>query len=211
MSIDLMPGFGAFTPVVSGGGSTIAWNPADASADLTLSLSNTRASYTGPTDFQAGAVRATVGKSSGKWVYEIGINSIGYHSPGLANASAPLDQYPGAAGGLNVVYSQQSATEWKTNNDATVIGTGASMTPGGNVTFAVDIDADLLWTAINGGNWNNSGSADPATGTGGWSISALSAGPYFPFVVLNFPGDGIADIRNSGMAKSIPSGFSAWA
>jgi hypothetical protein len=210
MSIDLMPGFGAFTPAV-GVSSTLFWNSADASADLTLSLSDTRASYTGPSDFQAGAVRATVGKSTGKWVFEIGINSTGYHSPGLANSSVVLDEYPGVAGGLNVVYSQQSATEWKTNNDATTIGTGASMTPGGNVTFAVDLDAELLWTAINGGNWNNNGSADPATGTGGWDISALNAGPFFPYVVLNFPAEGIADIRNAGMAKSIPTGFSAWA
>jgi hypothetical protein len=205
--IDLMPGFGAFTPATTA--STISWNPADKSSRVLLSISDTRASYDGAGDFTAAAVRTTVSKSTGKWVFEISVGTD-YHSPGLANASAPLAQYPGADGGLNVFYSQVSEGAWKTNNDATTLGTGATINNGSEVTFAVDLDAELFWVAVDGGDWNNSGSADPATGTGGFDFSSLNAGPWFPIVYMNFNGR-VADIRNTGMAKAIPSGFSAWA
>ena len=52
-----------------GGGVTYAtWNPADKGADITLSGGNLVATHTSD---NAATVRANVGKSSGKWYWEI--------------------------------------------------------------------------------------------------------------------------------------------
>lgn len=206
MSIDLMPGFGAFTPVVSG--AALTWNPADKDSRMVLSVADTRATYDGPADFQASGVRGTIGKSTGKWVFELQ-QETGAQWRGIANASMGLAIYMDS-GGLNVLYAQTNQSVWYTNNGGTTIGTGETTWEGDPLTFAFDFDAELMWVAVNGGNWNNSGTADPATGTEGWSFAAMNAGPYFPWNSINTPGQ-YCDIRTSGMAKSIPSGFSAWA
>jgi hypothetical protein len=73
------------------------WNPSDKNAGVTLSggdLTTTRASGT------VAGVRATLGKSSGKWYFEIKcISSTGVFDVfvGLANLSASLTALPGFA------------------------------------------------------------------------------------------------------------------
>jgi hypothetical protein len=60
-----------------------------------------------------------------------------------------------------------------------------------------------LWMRVNGGNWNNSGSANPDTLTGGLSLASI-AGPYFPFVSGNISGTGpISGIINNGVTPSL--------
>lgn len=73
------------------------WNPADKNAGVTLSggdLITTRASGT------VAGVRATIGKSSGKWYFEIKCTSTSFNYDvflGLANLSASLTALPGFA------------------------------------------------------------------------------------------------------------------
>lgn len=43
----------------------------------------------------------------------------------------------------------------------------------------VDANNALLWARINAGNWNGSGTADPASGQGGYNFSIIGAGPYY--------------------------------
>jgi hypothetical protein len=195
--------------VSAGGGAALTWNPADKGSRIVLSAGDTRATYSGPADFDPHNVRGTIGKSTGKWVFEI-TTSNGTMWCGFANASASNTVYMDATG-LNTAWVANNTNLWRTDNGSTTIGTGGSVAlVGSNITYAVDFTAELMWVAVDGGNWNNSGSADPATGTGGWDFSAMNAGPFFPWFSCNADAM-FADIRTSGMAKSIPSGFSAWA
>ncbi len=59
------------------------------------------------------------------------------------------------------------------------------------IVFAVDVANKLLWVSANGGIWNNSATANPATGVGGVSISALAAGSFYPTMQC-FNGGGTA-------------------
>lgn len=60
----------------------------------------------------------------------------------------------------------------------------ASLVTGDNVGIAVDTTNNRIWFRINGGNWNNSPSANPATNVGGIDISTLNAFPLFPVAFL---------------------------
>ena len=82
--------------------------------------------------------------------------------------------------------------------------------PGGQVAcFAVDLTANLGWIRRNGGDWNNTVGADPATGVGGIAIMEGSFSPFFGC----FTGSGQVVTFNFGAtayAYSVPSGFANW-
>ena len=56
------------------------------------------------------------------------------------------------------------------------IGVGANLDI---LSVATDRDAKLVWMRRNGGLWNNSATANPATGTGGIDFTVLGAGDIF--------------------------------
>lgn len=89
------------------------------------------------------------------------------------------------------------------------IGTFAT---GSIIRMAADVDNDLYWLAVNGGNWNGSGTADPATGTGGVSFSAIS--PSAKCLCFCFSGyetynSVTVNGGSSAFTYSVPSGFTA--
>lgn len=69
--------------------------------------------------------------------------------------------------------------------------------------LAVDITNKLAWFRKNGGNWNNNGSANPATGVGGLDISAMVGTTFRPAFSMQNSGEQWA-INNS---LTPPSGF----
>lgn len=78
--------------------------------------------------------------------------------------------------------------------------------------FAIDLTARLGWVRKNNGNWNESGTANPATGTGGFTIGA---GAFAPAV--GFGGSGTiasdavtANFGQSSYAYAAPAGFGNW-
>jgi hypothetical protein len=66
------------------------WNPADKSVNITLTNGNLTATAGGT----GGSVRSTLGKSSGKWYFEI-YQSGGQNPVGIGNSSASLAHYAG--------------------------------------------------------------------------------------------------------------------
>lgn len=99
-------------------------------------------------------------------------------------------------------------------NNAT-IATIQTFTTGDVVDTAVNfgtgtVGSELIWFRVNGGNWNNSGTANPATNTGGISISSLIYGPYYAYVC---PGNSAANTSwtsNFGATSyphAAPAGF----
>lgn len=85
--------------------------------------------------------------------------------------------------------------------------THVSVTAGQVVCWAYDTVANLAWRRTNGGNWNESAPANPATGVGGIDISALGA--LVPIAVsgnnTNF--NVVFDFGATGFSQAVPAGF----
>jgi hypothetical protein len=76
---------------------------------------------------------------------------------------------------------------------------------------AVDFTAQLIWYRVApSGNWNGSGTANPATGAGGYSFSALGAGSLYPLGIINASSDALtANFGGSSFSGAVPSGFAS--
>lgn len=60
-------------------------------------------------------------------------------------------------------------------------GAWAPYTDGDVIGVAVDFNNSLVWMRVNTGPWNNNGSADPATGVGGFTYSGFDiSGDIYP-------------------------------
>jgi hypothetical protein len=190
------------------------WSPTDKSATITLSNGDLTATYTG--GFGNGTVRTAIGRSSGKWYWEITYVHIEQlnTSTGLTSSSTSLPIQPGTANGQANVNG--GGVVWINGTTPGVLGGGSigSLSDGSIVRVAVDLDAKLIWFRVSGGGnvWNGNAAADPATGIGGLSIAAMTfpAHPYF--TGSNVAGQGAtANFGASTFIGTIPSGFSAWA
>jgi hypothetical protein len=178
------------------------WNPSDISANVTLSGSNLTATASGN-----GAVRATAAISSGKVYFEIKMTVwLGANpGPGVALSSVTLPWINTTTGVAYVdgfgqirINGATSGSSLGTSNSNDVIG------------CAVDRGANLIWfRKAPAGNWNGSGTADPATGTGGLSISAIAGSLYPGAMFTNNTEQAVANFGASAFVGTIPSGFTA--
>jgi len=203
MSLDLMPGFGAFTPAAGGGAPAATWNSADKSANITLSGGDLTATSTaaGPNN-----VRSTIGKSTGKFYSEhvCTFSTGAEYSLCLGTTSAPLDQY-GGGDTTNIAFYMDGTVYY--NN--TLITTIQSTSSGQRVDMAVDLDADLVWWRTANGNWNNSGAASPGTGVGGIALGV--AGTVYVMASMLYNAEiNVAAFAAGSWAGSNPSGYGAW-
>lgn len=186
-------------------------NPSDKSSNVTLSNGNLTATATTSSD---AGVRATVGKSSGKYYWEYTYNTFGSASgdtaAGLWDGAATL-----AAFGSTVSHGAgvfQFGNVWVDgSNRFSSIGTVSN---GAVIRVALDMDNKRLWFAVNGGNWNGSAANTPTTPATGfdYSTTALTA-PLYPGIALGgSSGDQItANLGASSFVYAVPAGFtSGW-
>lgn len=187
--------------------STTTWNPADKNAGITLSNGN----LTATTNASAISVRGIASHSTGKFYYSIHIDALTNvnYLIGMGNASMSLSSFVGAdANGISL--NTGNGQILVSSASIAVIQTAAQ---GDTVDMAVDIGGQLIWFRTNGGNWNNSGTANPATGVGGisYAASGLGAGPYFPAWAGFGSADAItANFGASAYAFAAPAGFGNW-
>lgn len=180
------------------------WNPADTSANMTLSNGNLTATST---NFSVGT-RAAAGLNSGKSYFEVtmanGASTADGIGIGLASASLAATLPVGTAGvAPNSIFV----------NGVSVLAF-PGITNGSIIGIAVDLTAQLIWFRIApSGNWNNSGTANPATGTGGVSISSISSGALYPIYQVGAATghSATANFGASAFSGAVPSGFiSGW-
>lgn len=190
------------------------WNPSDKDASITLSNGNLTA--TGTTAAYRSA-RGTDAYSTGKYHVEFRMDNAanwGAASAGLAASTAPLNNYLGLAGGKSLgTYRATGPLAIIYFNEAhQYTFSTQSMANGSVVAFEIDFGGGLLWAALDADNWNNSGTANPATGTGGFDISAiLAAGPMFPAMTSNANNDAVTlRTKAADFTRAVSSGFSAW-
>jgi hypothetical protein len=178
----------------------VTWNPADKSASVTLSGANLTASQA-----SAGAsVRANTSiTASAKVFFSETIGTAnGNQAIGIANATMSLSSFPGLDFN-GVGYTQDGRVMINSNS---LLGM-PTYTTADVIDVALDIGNLSVWFRKNGGNWNNSGTANPATNTGGVSLSSLNAGPYFPSWGANTSNSATANFGASTLPYAAPAGF----
>lgn len=190
---------------------TATLNPLDKAADIVLSNGNLTA-----TDNATAAwisVRSTNSYSSGKyyWEWTLGSKGTGNGGAGFANSTAPISGGPNAFIGCDVNGISLFSTGDVVKNFA-FTSTLAVINNGDICCFAIDIDNHLFWVRKGAGNWNGSGTANPATGVGGIALpSGLASGAIFAGIsVLNNTDFSTANFGATAFSQTVPSGFNAW-
>jgi hypothetical protein len=190
------------------------WNAADKSATVALSGGALIATTSG-----AGAVRS-IGNiySAGKVYFELSTGSTQSDmSIGIANATETLTLAEQLGSTLNSFGAYQFFNRDAFINNANLVGGGGGEVTGVNG-FAFDFTNGLGWWTspgmrTGGTPWNNRviGSANPATGVGGFSLATLHAGPYMiAFGFDNASGICSLNAGSGGFGLTVPTGFSGW-
>jgi hypothetical protein len=205
------------TPIWIGeyGGATATvaatWNPAD-QQELSFSNGNLTA-----TNIYYGSGRSTTAHGTGKYHVEFTFTVDTAEFFGFANAAWDIsndNNYPGID--INGVGLKVVTLQIFVNSSPINIFTGYTMNIGDIIAMEIDFDAKLLWVRnITAGwpAWNGPGPADPAMGTGGISLAAMTGpGPWFVAVYLDTTNiDTLtANFGASPFALTPSSGFSAW-
>jgi hypothetical protein len=159
-----------------------------------------------------GGVRTILAATSGKYYFEIAFSAVGSNRAlGVANSSATLSTV--ASTGTNAAQANNGGT---IAVNGSVVGSPlGAFAAGGACCIALDVPNRLIWFRNGaGGNWNGSGSAAPASGTGGLSISALgSVGtPLYAMYCATSggPANGTANFGDTAFVGTVPTGFNAY-
>lgn len=160
-----------------------------------------------------GGARAILGEQTGKYYWEFTVSTwaSSYNDAGLFTANIPLSpQTIGTAGAGSFYVASNGAILL---NGGTISGNPAIGAPAaGNVIgCAVDLTANLGWYRLGAaGNWNGSGTANPATAAGGINIAAANVSLLFPGVLTGISGDGVTgNFGDSAFTGAVPAGFAA--
>ncbi|MEY9177727.1 hypothetical protein ABIF29_003996 [Bradyrhizobium elkanii] len=192
-------------PEVGGGGA--AFDPATVSnaalsnADLTVTRSNT----------STGGVASTAYKNSGKYYFEVTIGAS-HATTDFIGIKAATVSYGDITNGSAGNY----AGYWPVHGSTVTSGTGfgglGSASAGDIISVAVDLVNYAVWMRRNGGNWNGTSTADPATNNGGGGAISGSLAPVIGFSNFGSPvgGDNFtANFGATAFAYAVPFGFTA--
>ncbi|MGY4312860.1 hypothetical protein [Bradyrhizobium sp. JR3.5] len=178
-------------------------NAALSNGNLTATRSNT----------STGGAQSISYKSAGKFYFEVTVgashgstdaigimaSSYGYGALTNGNTGAGSGVWLGSG---NIV-----------NNGGTVGSVGGAANAGGSIIrVAHDAGNGKVWYALNGGSWDNIGTNDPATNTGGVSLLAAQYAPVVGFSPFGSPvaGDNLtANFGATAFTYAVPSGFTA--
>lgn len=182
--------------VTTSAGATTTWNPSDAGATSIFSNGNLTVSVN-PSSSRA-AIRGTVGHSSGKWYWEVKIdsNSGGMNTVvGVANSSMPLTDYVGQDGNGWGYWS--SGNKFHSDGGSGGTAYGATFTVGDVIGVALDMDSGTITFYKNGVSQSQAFS-----GLTGTLYPAISQGGTTTTTQFT------ADFGATTFVYSVPSGFS---
>lgn len=148
--------------------------------------------------------RTNTSHSSGKYYFEMTVvaaTNLAAVGVGVDNGSESLNAPGGQSGGI--IWIGNGNVNYNGALDTTTI---ASFAVGDTLGVAVDVGGALIWFRDNAGNWNNNGSANPATGTGGISILAVTSNVYAVVQLTNYS-DNITANFAGPFVNTAPSGF----
>jgi hypothetical protein len=183
----------------------VAFSTTDKSANVTLSASFGTANLVATmTSAVQGGVRADTSVTAKTYI-EFWMSGGSGWIVGFANSTLPLGTQLGTT---KDGFCVTSGSQIRVNN-GNVANTQIVPFLGGAVRLAWDPVNKLIWIAVNNSFWNNSPTADPASGVGGINLTTnLNAGPWFPMFSSATNTDAvIARFGGGDMAYPIPSGF----
>lgn len=196
---------------------TTTLNPATSSSNLILSNNNLTARNVVNTGSNA---KASTSHTTGKWVFAAKLDQnggssnlpqIGFALPSLSTAT----NFGFVANSLALQKDGSLYVNATTFSPTISANAALNWGGGGEVMVATDFDAKLVWLRVGAsGNWNNSATANPATGAGGVSISGFTQ-TVIPTFFLGGNSTGQIDIitvnfGQNAFASAIPSGFAVW-
>jgi len=157
------------------------------------------------------AVRSTTAQSTGKFYVEflIGSTFSGSNAAvGMANSTQSLSAFFGSSGNNSFGYFA-NGNIYLNGGFTTTIQTYST---GHRIAMAVDVGAEKVWfkNLTTSSNWNNSGTDNPATGTGGFSFAAATGSYFVGGSTSNTNDQFTVNFGASSFTGSLPSGFSAW-
>lgn len=174
-------------------------------AETTLSNGGLTATRTAQVQVYGGA-HSTSFKSSGKYYFEFLNNTdLKPETWGIMNTLATYTNMGNDS--TNCFYVYYGGGIWSNGTDLT-IPLGA-IRIGERACFAIDLTARLGWIRRQGGNWNNSGTANPATGVGGAVIGPGSFAPATAFGSGTVGTNTTANFGATAFTFTVPSGFTA--
>lgn len=179
----------------------------DKSSGITLSNGNLTA--TGAANANH-AVRGIDGQQDGAFYWEVNIGAQwGTSKVGVAALGAVLTTLDGDW--LDAWLWQSSGSQ---KLDGSNSGTIATYTTSNNLQFALKMNPGagtyLIWARVNGGNWNNDPTADPATGVNGKDISSIARAGLYPVADIVTTGDVCTfNFGDTAFTGTVPSGFTA--
>jgi hypothetical protein len=189
------------------------FNPADKNAAITLSSGNLIATANATT--QAG-VRGTLSypaSGTGRFYFEMTSRSVisSAFGVGIANATWSFTNVNGIGGDVNSVGYAPTTGQVFVNN--AVVGTASTATASGVVIgCAIDFPGKKIYIRVGAGNWNASATNNPATNTGGFPLTALASGAFFPaFGTVGTTTDAVQfNGGTSTFAQPAPATFQPW-
>lgn len=162
--------------------------------------------------------QATRHENTGKFYCEFLVEGSGNSSDdwgfGVSSPHGNLATFVGDVDNCSIGYFPTTGNIYRVATNQLNVGTA---TVGDNIGMATDFDNKKIWFRKNGGNWNNDviGNQNPASNTGGVSISAImspSGRKFAPSIsLLDQTAKATAKFGQSGFTYSAPSGFDPWA
>lgn len=189
--------------------STASWNTVATYASLNSSDSlNCSVSGLTVTGSGNGGVRTFESYSSGQYYYEMTATTINGNDCGLGMSIGSASLASLVSNGTNgaIAFNFASGTIYINGSaQGTTLGAWSN---GDVICVALDVTNKKIWFRKNAGNWDNIGGDNPATNTGGYSLSAL-AYPYYGLVTCSSSGVLTANFGATSFAQAVPSGFTS--
>ena len=207
---------GAIQQLISAIGSTsyASLNPDDSMTGLVLSEGNLKVTRSGGTTW--GTIRATVGKSSGKFVFEVTTPATNnYSMKGICtnsyalNGSTPVNSYLGQVGFTASVAWGDLNNTFYTSGSPMTLSNSIKPTQYSTHMIAVDATYRKAWIkSSQDSGWASGG--DPASGTTPtwtWS-SALTIYPAVSLYTINTYVT--CNFGATPFVNTVPTGFTGW-
>jgi hypothetical protein len=187
--------------------SNTTFNPSDKSANIVLSNGNH--TYTQSSSGEQG-VRTVLGVNTGKFYTETNWDNTPSGTDtgaGFCTAGATLTSLGSTV--TNACIAFKSGSIWV--NGSSPGNVGGAFAINDKICCAIDLVNSKVWFRKNGGNWNNSGTADPATNTGGFSISGFQTNNSTVMHgcgCVNVSADTLtSNFGDTSFSFTVPSGF----
>jgi len=180
-----------------------------AATNVTLSNGNLTATHSNTTSNSG--VRSASQQSSGKYYFEVTATQTTGTADCVGVITAAGTYTNLVTNGSNCGVQYRTGAIWSNNVNSTL--SGSNIANGNIVGVAVDLDNDKIWFQQFFG-WNGLAltSEDPATNTGGVSISSFSGTTLSPAVgfAATASGNFTANFGATTFKGNVPAGFSAW-